>query len=295
MKSGRRADMHRGPVLLVVLLLTSVAAADATAVHTLCDKPATDQVESETLSLLSLNISHGRAMALNQLLVSKQKVRRNVGLIANVLARVNADVVALQEADGVSRWSGGFDHVAAIADQAGYGCMVHGLHSRGFLSDYGTALLTNARQHAARSVPFSPTPPSKQKGFVAAQVHWQGVSITVVSVHMDFLRRSNRRDQIERMIEELAGIDGELVVLGDLNSEWQARDSQVRRLADELGLHAYRPDSDALGTYKKPGGKRLDWILLSSGLEFTDYQVLPDIVADHFAVHAIVRPTSAKE
>ena len=62
----------------------------------------------------------------------------------------------------------------------------------------------------------------------------------------------------------------------------------MQRLANELSLRAFEPDSDSLGTYKKPTGKRLDWILISRDLEFTKYKVLPDIVADHFAVYAEV-------
>ena len=47
-----------------------------------------------------------------------------------------------------------------------------------------------------------------------------------------------------------------------------------------------KPDHDGLGTYKKTTGKRLDWILVSRDLEFRKHEVLPDVVADHFAVFA---------
>ncbi|WP_419616290.1 hypothetical protein, partial [Thiolapillus sp.] len=44
----------------------------------------------------------------------------NLQDIAVVLKREDADIVALQEADGASLWSGGFDHVAMLAKEAGY-------------------------------------------------------------------------------------------------------------------------------------------------------------------------------
>ncbi|NNK32083.1 MAG: hypothetical protein HKP02_03105, partial [Xanthomonadales bacterium] len=33
-------------------------------------------------------------------------------------------------------------------------------------------------------------------------------------------------------------------------------------------------------------GARLDWILVSPGLEFLNYYVVPDVVSDHYAVAA---------
>jgi endonuclease/exonuclease/phosphatase family metal-dependent hydrolase len=64
----------------------------------------------------------------------------------------------------------------------------------------------------------------------------------------------------------------------------------VKRLADELDLHAYEPDKEGMGTYGGRDGKRLDWILISRELEFINYRLLPDIVSDHLAVYAEIRP-----
>ena len=74
--------------------------------------------------------------------------------------------------------------------------------------------------------------------------------------------------------------------MGDLNSQWGDDKSHVRILADELDLRAFFEEGTELGTYKSLDGKRLDWILISQDLEFRDYKVLPDVVADHFAVYA---------
>ena len=199
-------------------------------------------------------------------------------------------MVALQEADAPSRWSGGFDHVEYIAEQAQYPCVVHGLHSQSWMSVYGTALLSRSEMHEAGSVQFRPSPPSKQKGYVHAQVHWQNGTderrVTVASVHFDFLSNKTRDSQVNEMVSGLSQIGGSLIVLGDINSEWHADESHVRKLVSALDLHAFEPDSEGLGTYKKPAGKRLDWILISRDLEFRHYEVLPEIVADHFAVLA---------
>ena len=63
------------------------------------------------LRIVTLNIAHGRNQAANQLLLGKQDIEKNLKTIAQVLRESGADVIALQEADGPSRWSGNFDHI----------------------------------------------------------------------------------------------------------------------------------------------------------------------------------------
>ena len=112
--------------------------------------------------------------------------------------------------------------------------------------------------------------------------------ITIATVHFDFLSHRTRDSQVAEMVSGLSEFDSPLIVLGDINSEWSADESHVRALANKLNLQSFEPESEALGTYKKQTGKRLDWILISRELEFVDYKVLPDVVADHFAVYAEV-------
>ena len=85
---------------------------------------------------------------------------------------------------------------------------------------------------------------------------------------------------------ELRGLDTALVIMGDFNADWTVEASPVRELARRLGLRAFEPTRDGLGTYKR--NKRLDWILISSELRFIDYTVLPRVVSDHLAVVASI-------
>ena len=125
-----------------------------------------------------------------------------------------------------------------------------------------------------------------------AQFDWDAgdgpVPVTVVSVHLDFSRKSVRDEQVAILIETLRDIDTPVVLMGDINSRWEQKRSHVQQLVDGLGLLAYEPRSDSLGTYKKTDGKRLDWILVSRDLRFVDYRVLPDTLSDHLAVYAEV-------
>jgi endonuclease/exonuclease/phosphatase family metal-dependent hydrolase len=294
------SNQGRGSWPASVLQVLAIAALDA-----MCPTPAfaendmasgcetqvtSSAMSSEVIKVLSLNISHGRNTALNQLFVDKERVYQNLNKIALLLNRVEPDVAALQEADAASRWSGNFDHVTYLAQQSGLPCRVHGLHSQKWISNYGTALLSRSRPAESESVQFSPSWPSKQKGFVTATLEWpagpQTQSITFVSVHFDFLRASVRDQQVNELVDYLSRVEGPLILMGDLNSEWGDDASHVRTLADELNLHAFSPEDEALGTYKSRSGKRFDWVLVSHELEFRDYKVLPDVVADHFAVYA---------
>jgi endonuclease/exonuclease/phosphatase family metal-dependent hydrolase len=116
--------------------------------------------------------------------------------------------------------------------------------------------------------------------------------VTVVSVHLDFSRKTVRDEQIAALVSELRAIETPLIVMGDLNSQWDQELSHVRRLADELGLTAFEPTLANLGTYKDVEGKRLDWILVSSALDFRHYEVLSDAVSDHRAVYSEIGYTN---
>ncbi len=259
-----------------------------------CAEPNSNHVlDAEVLNVATINISHGRNTALNQIFVSTKRTYENVARIAAFLDEIDADVVALQEADAESKWSGNFDHVQYIVDNSRHNCFFHGRHARGRWYNYGTALLARNRLSDTRSFAFEPTPPTLTKGFVQATLDWsingKIYPVTVVSVHLDYSRKKVRDAQIDEMVDALSGLDSELIVMGDFNSRWTDDPSHVKELAERLGLAAYDTNATDLGTYKSLDGKRLDWILISSQLEFVEYRVLSTVVADHFAVYSQLR------
>ena len=75
------------------------------------------------------------------------------------------------------------------------------------------------------------------------------------------------------------------VLMGDFNTDWQSEESSLKYLAELLDLQVFRPHAEGLSTYGDKGA-RLDWILISSDLEFVNYIVVPDVVSDHYAVAA---------
>lgn len=244
------------------------------------------------LKVFNLNIAHGRKEALNQMLVSEESIRRNLHEIGRLLKRSSADIVALQEADGPSRWSGGFDHVAELAQQGDYAWYCRAGQARSWMFEFGTALLSKNEMTEVISHSFSPTPPTLTKGFILGQISWypnqesaKPVPVDIVSIHLDFSRHKVRQQQLIDLLQVLAARKNPVIVLGDLNSDWFDEESIVRQLVQQADLQAYRPAANDLGTYRK-NDRRLDWILISKELTFKNYSVLPDSVSDHYAIMA---------
>ena len=246
------------------------------------------------LRLMTLNVAHARRHGRHQALLSESTLRGNLDAIAAVLRREDADIVALQEADGPSAWSGGFDHVATLAELAGYPHAFRGEHNPFALGRFdlssGTALLARAALADPRSRAFGASW-RDTKGFVAATVApevFSGASLDVVSIHLDFLAERVRRRQVEQLVESFRERTRPLVVLGDFNCEWTERRRCLERLRRELRLVPV----DLPGHATFPSWRplvRLDWILVSEELDFASYVTLPDRLSDHLGVVAEVR------
>lgn len=247
-----------------------------------------------TLRILTLNVAHGRNQAINQIFLEKETIEQNLESIAALFRNTAADVIALQEADGPSRWSGGFDHTAFLARKAGYPWHYRADHAESWLFSYGTAILSRYPVDEILQHTFEPSPPTFNKGLLLGRVKWSesdqpdaAVIIDIVSVHLDFSRRSVRNGQIAELSEILSERNRPMIVLGDFNSDWLSQDSVVRSLAERSGMSVFEHDASDLNTYKS--AHRFDWILISSELEFVSYRVLPDTVSDHQAVLAEIR------
>lgn len=239
------------------------------------------------LTVMTLNAAHGRADGHHQALQGKESIIENLDEIAAAVRELAPDVVALQEADGPSIWSGRFDHVAHLAEAAGYEHSYRGEHVSGLKLSYGTALLSRHPLENTASITFPPSPPTLTKGFVVGEISIPGAGpITVAAVHLDFSRKSVRQEQGERLAEELADRPRPMIVMGDFNCDWDDEPT-LATLAEKLDLRAFEPDSTTT-TFPKLG-KRLDWILVSDHVEFIDYQVGEKGLSDHQPVIAKLR------
>jgi len=261
-----------------------------------CQLPVSESViTTESLSVLTLNLAHGRKDALNQMLQKTSTTRRNLEDIADFLSDSGADLIALQEADSPSRWSGKFNHVDFVAEKSPYPCRIHAHHAHKAMYDFGTALLSRVPYVEKLAHTFAPSPPTTNKGFVLGKVRWnpggrlaEAITVSVISVHLDFSRKKVREAQTAEMRAMLPGISTPVIILGDFNTDWDNEDSSLKSIVENGNLKIYQPEAADLGTYKN-GKHRLDWILISKDLEFVSYNVPQVVLSDHQPVQASVR------
>jgi endonuclease/exonuclease/phosphatase family metal-dependent hydrolase len=245
------------------------------------------------LTVMTLNVRHARGPRRGPPPWNEDAFLRTTGEVADVLRSRDPDVVALQEADRHSVFTGRFNHLARIAGEGGFGRAAHGTHFsiryRRFGLYYGTSILSKLPLSDVRSRRFRARP-LDTKGFVVAAVPLNGVMVDVASVHLDFLTPFHG-PQVRVLLSELGERGRPLVLMGDLNTTGRRGRSAVRVLMRELMLQG--PDNPAeLPTYPahRPS-RKLDWILISPGLELARYEVVPDVISDHLAVQATIRMT----
>ncbi len=262
-----------------------------------CEKTGAEWpvLESELLRVATLNMAHGRKDSFNQMLLKDEAIESNLQDIAALLEKVDPHVIALQEADAPSSWSGKLNHVDVVASEAGFPCTHHGVHASNRIYEFGTALVSKHQLRDTYTHNFPESRPTTTKGFVAGTISWnpggklaEPVEVRVVSVHLDFSRKKVRREQTNELAENLAEWKGPLIIMGDFNTDWEKKESSLKKLAERLNLKVFKPLAEDLGTYHKKGS-RLDWILLSSDISFNTYAVVPEVVSDHMLVAADIQ------
>ncbi len=251
------------------------------------------QVRGTSLRVMTLNLAHGRSDGFNQVVQGGEQIRKQISAASTVIAREGIDVVALQEADRPSWWSGSFDHVARIAKSAGLGAQAHAANVEGLGLHYGTGVASRYRLADAAGHTFAPSPPTLSKGFTVARVNWPalpGGAVDVVSVHLDFASSAARKSQLDELARLLEQRGRPAIVMGDFNTGWTDDDGALRQFCQRLGLSTFAPTDGSKPTFRTLAD-RIDWILVSSGLEVGDYRVLDDVVSDHQPVAATITLT----
>ena len=252
--------------------------------------------DTDCLRFFNLNVAHGRRNAPNKPYLRRRTAHRNLANIAAAVKAVTPDVVALQEADGPSSWSGNFDHVATLAEWADFFDHYRGEHNPFGVGRFnlasGTALLARHALNDPLSHRFNMSW-RDTKGFVVATVsppEWDHRPVDVVSVHLDFLNPAVRRKQILQMVHTLIARQRPLVILGDLNCCFDYEPKSIQLLIETLGLHAHQPSLPAPTYPAHRPRRRIDWVLLSGELEFAGYHTVHAPLSDHLVVVADVKP-----
>ncbi len=247
--------------------------------------------EIEFLSILSLNIAHGRNNSLHQIFQPARQIYKNLDLIANAIIRESPDIVGLQEIDDKSFWSGNFDHLGYLAAKSGYPYFFSGNHAKKLNLTYGTALLSryplcNLDSIILFNYRFLPV-----KGFVVATIQINNCEFDIISLHLDCVSSIIRSRQVKQIIEYQKARKRSCIIMGDFNTEYSVKNSALALLSKTLNLTAFDPKDSLGGTFRFTR-KRLDWILFPEQMQIEEYSHLKDVLSDHSAIRARIKFTS---
>ncbi len=152
--------------------------------------------------------------------------------ISAVIRELDADILALQEADRRFGRREGLLDMAALERETGLTMMPLAM-SRGGHGWHGNALLArNARMIEARRLRL---PGGEPRGAVMVDMELPAGRVRVVAAHLGLLRR-HRAQQINALLESIAEADDTpILLLGDLN-EWRPGPrSSLRALERDFG------------------------------------------------------------
>lgn len=215
--------------------------------------------------------------------------RRNPERTLEVLREIDADVVALQEAD---RRFG--ERASAIPphwfdEHSPYRPLPLALRPHG-IGWHGNALLVRRDFAASECTPLH-LPAIEPRGAISAAVSVGGICIRIVGMHLD-LSGIRRVRQARAVLHHLAHdcAPGPTVLMGDLN-EWSANGGCLR----EFGQH-FRDVETGNSFHSRRPVARLDRIFVSRELMVADAGVHRSAAAarasDHLPIWAILRPAS---
>jgi endonuclease/exonuclease/phosphatase family metal-dependent hydrolase len=209
-------------------------------------------------------------------------LRDDTVALAEVVRRLDPDVMCVQEAPKYLRWRA---KTAALARECGL------FYVTGGGTTGGTALLAHLRVDVERSAERAL---SRQfgwpdRGVAAAVVRKSGAELGVASLHLP-LPEDQRLDHVQRAVAAVrAGGAANLFAAGDLN---ERRGHPAWAWLEAQGLRDLGPDSG--GTFPATGPvKRIDGAFATAGVEALGYEIPdgPDVerASDHSPVLVTLR------
>ena len=298
-KINKKKKYHK--LLLILLGLVSIIlVAWITIVYLTYGKSGTATVinlsdlkipQKDFLTLLSINMAHGRSDGKSQLLQRNDNIKRNVESIGELIKRERADLVALQEADAPSWWSGDISHVEMAAKISDMSHAVQAFNVNGLGLHYGTAILSNLQILDAEQVTFPMSFPTFSKGFTVAECQWPSSSMLFdfISIHLDFASPKVRQRQLKQLKNFIQQRNKPVIIAGDFNTNLKSE--ALLQFMKELELSVWQPENKEIITFPKLN-KRIDWIFVSQNFKIHTHQVLDDVISDHRAIKITISQTN---
>ena len=227
--------------------------------------------------------------------VASYNIHKGIGLdrrrdplrVLEVLCEIDADIVALQEADrrfGTKAMV--IDH-HLLEEHSPYKAVPFGRRT-GSMGWHGNALLVR-RDAVVSDCEAIHLPALEPRGAVSADVRAQGLPLRVVGMHLDLSGLWRRRQANAIMAHVASATDQRpTVMMGDLN-EWNPGSGCLRDFGHRF---AFAPTGASFHV-RRPVGK-LDRIMVSPDLKVVDCGVHQSVRArrasDHFPIWAEVEP-----
>ena len=211
--------------------------------------------------------------------------RRRPERTLDVINEIDADIIALQEADRRFGARQGVIPLAMLDEHSDYRPVPFDIR-HGSLGWHGNAILVRKSADILRHEPVH-LPALEPRGAVMADVRLNGASVRVVGMHLD-LSGLWRRRQAHAVQHHLDAIDDAMprVLMGDLN-DWTRRGGCLR----DFGRHYHFADCGKSFHARRPVAT-LDRIMVSEGLRVAEAGVHRSAAArkasDHLPVWAMV-------
>lgn len=271
-----------------------------------------DLAETNTLSIASFNIAHGRGLADSNLKggTVAQRMQRLVE-IAKLLRDINADVVVLNEVDFDSQWSGSINQAEFLAKHSGYGWWVEqrNMDFRIALCNwaFGNAVLSKYPIKKAELIELPGHSSVEsimlgQKQGVACEVEHPNGSIQVIGAHLSQRSEAVRVHSAKIAIELAQKSFIPTFFVGDLNSSPSGFHESVQNERGENAIDVLQDsgvfqrwsqikvgESSYCTFHSSDPTMVIDWIFAPNNWQFLDYQVLPKQLSDHRLIHAKLR------
>jgi endonuclease/exonuclease/phosphatase family metal-dependent hydrolase len=213
--------------------------------------------------------------------------RRNPDRILDVLREIDADVIALQEADRRFGTKAAILSPLLLEEQSPWKAIPFGARETS-MGWHGNVLLVRKDAHVLDCEAIH-LPAIEPRGAVMADVRVNGTAIRIVGMHLDLSGLWRRRQAHSIMAYVDSSVERRpTVMMGDLN-EWSRNSGALRDFGRHFAFAATGPSFHA----RKPVG-RLDRIMTSPEFHIIDCGVWHSPTArkasDHLPIWAMIEP-----
>ena len=266
---------------------------------------------SGSLKIVCFNIAHGRgATDDNWAEGGAPKVRR-LEEIADLLIKIDADIVVLNEVDFDSTWSGSVNQSELLARLARYPFRMERRNlDFGFVYGswkFGNAVLSKfpITQTSPADLPVHATWESllagAKSGAICEIALDDQTKIDLMAVHLEHRSELTRVQSARRIVELAQSSDRPMIVAGDFNStpsgfpfsdSTEQNDNALNLLLQSKAFKTQpteNPTNSDLTFPSDQPDRVIDWIMIPNYANFDSYKVIETKLSDHLPVVARIQ------